>query len=97
MGVVNLLEMVEVKEDDGELVTVAGGAVNFGIQDEIEMPGVVEGAARGAMSGPRSSRISKLRLSLASPPVKWKASGRPPRSTLRWIFVEKPLRERPSA
>ena len=27
-------------------------------------------AARGAMSGPRSRRISKLRLSLASPPVK---------------------------
>ena len=54
-------------------------------------------AARGKISGPMSSRSSKLRLSLASPPVRWKASGKPSRSTLRWILVEKPPRERPSA
>src|SRR3954471_24719030 len=49
------------------------------------------------MSGPRSSRVSKLRLSLASPPVRWKARGSPSRSHLRWILVENPPRERPSA
>src|SRR5215210_6717282 len=37
------------------------------------------------MSGPRSSRISNCGLSLAWPSVRWKASGRPSRSTLRWI------------
>ena len=54
-------------------------------------------AARGVMSGPRSSRIAKWRLSLAWPAVRWKAIGRPSRSVLRWILVEKPPRERPSA
>src|ERR1700704_4955677 len=49
------------------------------------------------MSGPMSSRISKLRLSLASPPVRWKASGKPSKSNFRWILLEKPPRDRPSA
>src|ERR1700676_4035527 len=49
------------------------------------------------MSGPMSSRISKLRLSLASPPVRWKASGNPSKSVFRWILVENPPRERPIA
>src|SRR5437868_8553702 len=49
------------------------------------------------MSGPMSSRISKLRLSLASPPVRWKVSGKPSKSNFRWILVEKPPRERPRA
>src|SRR3977135_1682266 len=49
------------------------------------------------MSGPMSSRISKLRLSLASPPVRWKASGRPSKSNFRWILLENPPRERPRA
>src|SRR4029077_10761542 len=54
-------------------------------------------AARGAMSGPRSRRIGKCRLSLACPGVRSKAMGRPPKSVLRWILVEKPPRERPRA
>src|SRR3954454_14008227 len=49
------------------------------------------------MSGPRSSRIEKCRLSLACPGVRSKAIGRPPKSVLRWILVEKPPRERPRA
>src|SRR4030081_4166333 len=49
------------------------------------------------MSGPMSSRISKLRLSLASPPVRWKASGKLSKSNFRWILLEKPPRDRPSA
>src|SRR4051794_36801290 len=52
--------------------------------------------ARGVMSGPRSSRIEKCRLSLACPGVRSKAIGRPPKSVLRWILVEKPPRERPN-
>src|SRR5271169_4656168 len=31
-------------------------------------------------SGPMSRSVSKLRLSLASPPVRWKAIGKPPKS-----------------
>jgi hypothetical protein len=54
-------------------------------------------ATRGVMSGPRSSEISNCVVSLTSPPVRWKSSGLPSRSVLRWIFVEKPPRERPSA
>lgn len=53
--------------------------------------------ARGVTSGPMSSRVSNWRLSLASPPVRWKSSGRPSRSHFRWILVPKPPRERPSA
>src|SRR6202158_2589907 len=49
------------------------------------------------MSGRMSSRISKLRLSLASPPVRGKASGNPSKSVFRWILVENPPRERPRA
>src|ERR1700687_3250905 len=49
------------------------------------------------MSGRMASRISKLRLSLASPPVRWKAIGKPSKSVFRWILVENPPRERPRA
>src|SRR3954471_1354972 len=49
------------------------------------------------MSGPSSSRVAKLRLSLAWPPVRWTARGRPLKSHFRWILVENPPRERPSA
>src|SRR4051812_47681113 len=54
-------------------------------------------AALGVMSGPISSRISSCRLSLASPLVRWMARGKPSKSVLRWILVENPPRERPSA
>ena len=54
-------------------------------------------AMRGRMSGPMSSDVSNCVLSLASPGVRWKSRGRPSRSVLRWIFVEKPPRERPRA
>src|SRR5260370_1084832 len=47
------------------------------------------------MSGPMSSRASKLRLSLASPPVRRNAIGWPSKSVLRWILGEKPPRELP--
>src|SRR4051794_1153843 len=53
-------------------------------------------ATRGRMSGPISSDVSNSVLSLASPPVRWKSRGLPSRSVLRWIFVEKPPRERPN-
>src|SRR5208337_199995 len=45
MNVVDLLEVIEVKEDHGELVTVTGRAVDFRIQNEFEVPGVIEGGA----------------------------------------------------
>jgi hypothetical protein len=54
-------------------------------------------AMRGRMSGPMSSDVSNCVLSLTSPPVRWKSRGLPSRSVLRWILVEKPPRERPSA
>ena len=54
-------------------------------------------AARGRMSGPASSRIGHCGLSLASPPVSSNASGRSWKSVFRWILVEKPPLERPSA
>jgi hypothetical protein len=54
-------------------------------------------AARGLMSGPISSEVFNCVLSLTSPPVRWNASGRPPKSVLRWILHEKPPLERPSA
>ncbi len=54
-------------------------------------------AMRGRISGPMSSEVSNCVLSLASPPVRWKSSGLPSRSVLRWILVEKPPRERPNA
>jgi hypothetical protein len=53
--------------------------------------------ARGLMSGPMPSRVSNWRLSLASPLVRWKSSGRPSKSVFRWILVENPPRERPRA
>ena len=54
-------------------------------------------AARGGMSGPMSSEVASWVQSLTSPPVRWKAMGRPWKSVLRWILHEKPPRERPSA
>jgi hypothetical protein len=51
---------------------------------------------RGRMSGPMSSDVSNCVLSLTSPAVRRKSRGLP-RSVLRWILVEKPPRERPSA
>jgi hypothetical protein len=54
-------------------------------------------ATRGVMSGPRSREVANCVVSLTSPPVRWKSRGLPSRSVLRWIFVEKPPRERPSA
>ena len=54
-------------------------------------------AARGLMSGPMSSDVFSCVLSLTSPPVKWKAIGRPLKSVLTWILHENPPRERPSA
>src|SRR5712692_8649118 len=48
MGIVHLFEVIEVKKDDGELVPVTGGTVDFGIQNEVEVPGVVK---RGAVVG----------------------------------------------
>ena len=47
------------------------------------------------MSGPMPSRISKCRLSEASPPVRLKAIKFPQASALAWIFVVNPPRERP--
>ncbi len=38
-----------------------------------------------------------MRLSLASPPVRWNASGKPSKSVFRWILLENPPRERPRA
>ena len=46
VGVVDLLEVVEIDEDDGELVVVALRAVDFCIEDEAHVTGVVE---RGAI------------------------------------------------
>jgi hypothetical protein len=43
------------------------------------------------------SEISSCVVSLISPPVRWKAMGKPSKSVLRWIFEENPPRERPSA
>ena len=54
-------------------------------------------AARGVMSGPMSSDVSSWVQSLVSPPVRWKAMGRPSKSVLRWVLHENPPRERPSA
>lgn len=54
-------------------------------------------AARGDMSGPMSSRVSKCVQSEASPPVRSKAMISPEASDFAWIFVVKPPRERPSA
>jgi hypothetical protein len=51
--------------------------------------------ALGVMSGPISSRMSKLRLSLASPPVRWKASGNPSKSVLQVDFGGKPAARAP--
>ena len=34
-------------------------------------------------AGPMSRSVSKLRLSLASPPVRWKAVGKPPKSVFK--------------
>ena len=45
INVVDLLEVIEVNEDHRELVTVTGGAVDFRIQNEFEVPGVIEGGA----------------------------------------------------
>jgi hypothetical protein len=49
------------------------------------------------MSGPMLSEVFSCVLSLTSPPVKWKAIGRPLKSVLRWILHENPPRDRPSA
>ena len=46
--IVDLLEMVEVNEDDGKFVAVTIGAIDFRVEDEVEMPGVVK---RGAVIG----------------------------------------------
>lgn len=54
-------------------------------------------AARGSTSGPSPSRIEKCGASPFSPPVRSKARGLPSKSVFRWILVEKPPRERPSA
>src|SRR5215510_5198838 len=45
MSVVDLLEMIEIDEDDGELVVVALRPVNLRLQNETHMPRVVEGRA----------------------------------------------------
>src|SRR5437899_8653537 len=45
MRVVDLLEVIEVDEHDGELIVVTLGAVNLRLQDETHMPRVVEGGA----------------------------------------------------
>jgi hypothetical protein len=52
-------------------------------------------AARGLMSGQMSSDVFSCALSLTSPPVGWKAIGRPAKSVLRWILHENPPRDRP--
>jgi hypothetical protein len=44
---------------------------------------VARSIARGLRSGPMSRSVSKLRLSLASPPVRWKAMGKPPKSVFK--------------
>ncbi len=53
--------------------------------------------ALGVISGPMSSEVASWVESLTSPPVRWKAMGRPPKSVLRWILHENPPRDRPSA
>ena len=40
--VVDLLEVVEVNENNGEFVFVAGGTVDFRIEDKVEVAGVVK-------------------------------------------------------
>jgi len=54
-------------------------------------------AARGATSGPMSSKMGKYGASAFSPPVRSKPIMAPDASDLAWIFVVKPPRERPSA
>ena len=66
-------------------------AIGFGV-----VTFVGDGGARQNIGSDLEQEF-EVALSLASPPVRWKASGKPSRSTLRWILVEKPPRERPSA
>src|SRR2546422_9353716 len=45
VGVVHLLEVIEIDEDHGKLIPVAGGPVDFSIEHEVQMAGVIERSA----------------------------------------------------
>src|SRR6476469_10826366 len=45
VSVIHLLEVVQIDEQNGELVAVACGTVDFGFQSLVKMPGIVEPGA----------------------------------------------------